>query len=156
MSCVYEEIVHGEALMRSRPDERHERICQRLHDQVGAVVARLTSTRLLPARSVVRIAPGSLLRPDLALVTAATGKLWLAAEIINSHDHRPDTVTKKSAYEESNLPRLWVIDPRYDNVEVYHGSPYGLLLKGILANDELFQEPLLPGFQTTIKQLFQV
>ena len=38
--------------------------------------------------------------PDLALVAAATGKLWLAAEIVSSDDHRPDTVIKKQIYEE--------------------------------------------------------
>jgi hypothetical protein len=119
------------------------------------VVATLTSTRLLEARSVVRLAPGSLVRPDLALVTSSTGKLWLAAEIINSHDHRADTVMKKSVYEELNLPRLWMIDPRYDNVEVYHGGPYGLALQRILAGAARLEEPLLPGFTLTIKTLFR-
>ena len=155
MSSAYEEIVHGESLLRSAPDSRHERICQRLHEQVALSVSTLTSTRLLPARSVVRISPGSLMRPDLALVASATGKLWLAAEVINSRDHQTDTVMKKSIYEEINLPRLWVIDPRYDNIEVYHGSSYGLVLRKILANAEILQEQLLPGFEMTAKQLFE-
>ena len=63
-----------------------------------------------------------MLRPDLALVTAATGKIWLAAEIVDSHDHRPDTVLKKGLYEDYNLARLWMIDPRYNNGELYHGD----------------------------------
>ncbi|MHC1763176.1 MAG: Uma2 family endonuclease [Verrucomicrobiia bacterium] len=154
MSLAYEEIVCGESVIRSAPDSRHERICQRLHEQVGLSASSLTSTRLLAARSVVRITPGSIMRPDLALVTSATGKLWLAAEIINSRDHQADTVMKKSIYEEVNLPRLWMIDPRYDNVEVYHGSPYGLVLRRILANADVLEEPLLPGFGLTVKQLF--
>ena len=155
MSAPYEEIVNGESLMRLAPDPRHERICQRLHHEVASSVAKVESARLLPPRSIVRISPGSLMRPDLALVTSATGKLWLAAEIINSQDHRADTVVKKTLYEEVNLPRLWVIDPRYDNVEVYHGSPYGLVLKRMLAHLELLEEPLLPGFALTPKQLFE-
>lgn len=155
MNLAYEEIVNGESLLRSAPDARHERICQFLHEQVGLAVARLTSTRLLSVRSIVRVSPGSMVRPDLSLVTAATGKLWLAAEIINSHDHRTDTVMKKSIYEELNLPRLWMIDPRYDNVEVYHGSPYGLVLRRILAHAEVLEEPLLPGLALTIRQLFE-
>lgn len=155
MSLAYEEIVCGESLLRSAPDLRHERICLRLHEHVASTVSNLTSTRLLTPRSVVRISPGSMMRPDLALVTAATGKLWLAAEIINSQDHRADTVMKKSIYEEINLPRLWMIDPRYDNVEVYHGSPYGLVLKRILANAEVLDEPLLPGFEITVRHLFE-
>ena len=53
------------------------------------------------------------------------------------------------------LPRLWMIDPRYDNVEVYHSNEYGLILKGILAGGEILSEKLLPEFQVTISELFQ-
>lgn len=154
MIVGYEEIFNGESSLRLAPDVRHESICLRLHEKVALSTGNLNSTRLLTPRSVVRVSPGSIVRPDLALVTAATGKLWLAAEIIASQDHRTDTVTKKSLYEEVKLPRLWMIDPRYDNVEVYHGSPYGLILKKILAGDELLEEPLLPGFKMTVKQVF--
>jgi Uma2 family endonuclease len=47
-----------------------------------------------------------------------------------------------------------MIDPRYDNVEVYHCSEYGLALKSILAGHELLTEKLLPEFQLTITELF--
>src|SRR5262249_44756668 len=94
------------------------------------------------------------LRPDLALVAVATGKLWLAAEIVSSDDHRADTVLKKQLYEEVHLPRLWMVDPRYDNVEIYFGTEYGLMLKSILAGREILSEKLLPEFQITIADLF--
>jgi Uma2 family endonuclease len=93
-------------------------------------------------------------RPDLALITAATGKLWLAVEIINPDDHRADTVVKKQIYEDAKLPRLWIVDPRYDNLEVYHGTEYGLALRGILTGSEVLAESLLPEFQLTIRELF--
>ena len=155
MSETYEEIVEGETYLRMPPGARHEVICTRLHELIAASLANIATTRLLPRRSVVQIASGTLVRPDLALVTVATGKVWLAAEIISSDDHRPDTVTKKQIYEELNIPRLWMIDPRYDNVEVYHGSQYGLMLKRILAGRETLTEQLLPTLQVTIAELFQ-
>ena len=155
MSETYEEIVEGETYLRMPPGARHEVICNRLHELIAASLANIATTRLLPRRSVVQIASGTLVRPDLALVTVATGKVWLAAEIISSDDHRPDTVTKKQIYEELNIPRLWMIDPRYDNVEVYHGSQYGLMLKRILAGRETLTEQLLPTLQVTIAELFQ-
>ena len=155
MSETYEEIVEGETYLRMPPGARHEVICTRLHELIAASLANIATTRLLPRRSVVQIASGTLVRPDLALVTVATGKIWLAAEIISSDDHRPDTVTKKQIYEELNIPRLWMIDPRYDNVEVYHGSQYGLMLKRILAGRETLTEQLLPTLQVTIAELFQ-
>jgi Uma2 family endonuclease len=155
MSETYEEIVAGETYLRMPPGGRHEVICSRLHDLIATSLADVSTTRLLPRRSVVQISSGTLLRPDIAMVTAATGKVWLAAEIISSDDHRPDTVTKKQIYEELNIPRLWMIDPRYDNVEVYHGSQYGLMLKSILAGKEVLTEQLLPAFQLTVVELFR-
>ncbi|HMD55186.1 MAG TPA: Uma2 family endonuclease, partial [Phycisphaerae bacterium] len=91
---------------------------------------------------------------DLALVTAATGKLFLAVEIISRDDHQTDTVTKKEIYEKIRVPRLWVVDPRYDNVEVYHCTEWGLALKGILAGSEVLSDKLIPQFQVTIADLF--
>src|SRR5881392_3123146 len=154
MSEPYEEMVEGETYLRMPPGGRHELICSRLHDLITASLAEISTTRLLPRRSVVQIASGTMVRPDLALVTTATGKIWLVAEIISSDDHRPDTVMKKQIYEELNIPRLWMVDPRYDNVEVYHGSEYGLMLKGILAGRESLSEKLIPEFHMVVNELF--
>lgn len=154
MSQPYAETISGAPLVRSAPGARHELICARLHQCVHASVANLASTRLLPPRSEIRLLADTTVRPDLSLVTAATGKLWLAAEIVSSEDHRSDTVIKKQIYEEMRLPRLWMIDPRYDNVEIYHTSQYGMLLKDILAGRDLLTEKLLPEFQIAIADLF--
>jgi Uma2 family endonuclease len=140
--------------VRSAPGPRHELICARLHQAIQAALRSLTSTRVLVPRSPVQVALDALLCPDLALVTAATGKLWLAAEIISSDDHAPDTVAKKQIYEEIKLPRLWMIDPRYDNVEIYHATQYGLVLQGILAGRQHLSEKLLPALRLTIADLF--
>jgi Uma2 family endonuclease len=156
MSEPYEEIINGETVLRLPPRPRHEQILHRLHHRVTPVVAQLATTRLLPPRTRIDIGPSQQhsLRPDLALVTAASDRLWLVVEIISSDDHHADTVEKKAVYEEMKLPRLWMIDPRYDNVEVYHGTPYGISLKRILATRDLLTEPLLPGFQIGVHELF--
>jgi Uma2 family endonuclease len=154
MSASYEEIIDGETVLRVAPGKRHEQICASLHARVAASLANMTTTRLLVPRSIIQLSAGTLLRPDLTLVTTANHKPWLIAEIVSSEDHRPDTVTKKTIYEDSNVPRLWMIDPRYDNVEVYYGSPYGLALKKIMAGREILQEGLLPNLQIVIEELF--
>jgi len=77
-------------------------------------------------------------------------------KIIDSEDHHTDTVLKKSIYEDSNLARLWMVDPRYDNVEMYYGMAYGLALRGILAGRERLVEALLPGFDLEVAELFAV
>ena len=155
VSEPYEEIVEGETYLRMPPGARHELICSRLHDLVAASLVNISTARLLPRRSIVQISSGTLVRPDVALITSATGKIWLAAEVISSDHHRPDTVVKKQIYEDLNIPRLWMIDPRYDNVEIYHGSQYGLMLKGILAGKETLTEPLLPTLKISVAELFR-
>jgi Putative restriction endonuclease len=154
MSEPYGEVLEGIEIKRLAPGARHELICTRLHDCVRASAANLASTRLLERRAQVRLSSATTVSPDLALVVAPTGKLWLAAEIVSSDDHRSDTVLKKQIYEELRLPRLWMIDPRYDNVEIYHATAYGLALKSILAGREVITEKLLPELQLTIADLF--
>jgi Uma2 family endonuclease len=154
MSRPYEEILDGASLPRSAPGERHETICERLHALMMASVANLPSTQLLAPRTRVQVSHSTAICPDLALVTAATSKLWLAVEIISRDDHRADTVVKKELYEKIRIPRLWMVDPRYDNVEIYHSTEWGLALKGILAGSELLTEKLIPEFQIVITELF--
>ena len=155
MSEPYEETLGGATVVRRPPGARHELICSRLHQIVHASVANLASTRLLAPRAEVVLSSESTVCPDLSLVTVATGKLWLAAEIVSSDDHRADTVIKKQLYEDCKLPRLWMIDPRYDNVEIYHGTPHGLSLRKILAGREKLSEQLLPEFELEIAELFR-
>lgn len=155
MSAPYPETLCGEVLMRLAPDARHEAICNRLHACIHASVANLSSTRLLPPRSRVQVSRDTILCPDLTLVTVPHGKAWLAAEIINSGDNRPDTVIKKQIYEELRIPRLWMIDPRYDNVEIYQTGPYGLCLKEILAGAQVLSEKLIPEFEIVVSELFK-
>lgn len=154
-SLPYQETLSGTPLVRKPPGARHELICERLHRCVRASVEGLKSTRLLPPRSQVRMSTSTVVCPDLALITVATDKLWLAAEIVSSDDHAPDTVVKKQIYEDMKLPRLWMIDPRYDNVELYHATQYGMVLQGILAGSEILSEKLLPEFQIAINELFR-
>ena len=154
MSRPYEEILNGETFPRSAPGARHEAICERLHTLMTASVANLPATQLLAPRAKIHVSPSATICPDLALVTVATGKLWLAVEIISREDHQADTVIKKQLYEDIHVPRLWMIDPRYDNVEIYHCTEWGLSLKGILGGSEVLGESLIPEFQIVIAELF--
>jgi Uma2 family endonuclease len=154
VSRPYEEILDGATLPRCAPGERHETICRRLHREMAAGINGLATTHLLAPRTQVQVSRISTLCPDLALVTAASGKLFLAVEIISRDDHHADTVLKKEFYEKIRVPRLWVIDPRYDNVEIYHGFEFGLKLHGILAGREVLAEKLIPQFQIVIAELF--
>jgi Uma2 family endonuclease len=154
MSEGFQEILDGRVWHRPPPGRRHEDILARLHRTVDRCLGPASPARLLPPRTTISFSPRLLLCPDLALVTAAHGKLWLAAEVIDANDHRPDTVHKKNLYEEMGLPRLWMVDPRYDHIEVYHGGPHGLALQGMLVGRQVLSEKLLPGLHLVVAELF--
>ena len=154
MSDPYEEIIGGEIMLRLPPGDRHELTLERLRTALQSALNGSTAAQLLEPRAQIRLSHSTALRPDLALVTAANGKLWLAIEIVSSDDHQTDTVTKKQVYEDLKVPRLWMVDPRYDNVEVYHATEHGLKLVHILAGREVLDEKLLPQFRMIISELF--
>ena len=121
---------------------------------MNASVANISTAQLLTPRTKIQVARSTALRPDLALIMVATQRLFLAVEIIARGDHNADTVVKKEVYEKIRVPRLWMVDPRYDNVEIYHSTEFGLQLKGILAGREILTEQLLPEFQMVISEIF--
>ena len=156
MDEPYEELIDGEWVLRLPPRSSHEVICVTMHRLLGQTLNITSPSRLLESRSRVVISDKDHFRPDLALLTAATEKLWLAVEIINPEDHYADTVLKKDDYERIKIPRLWIVDPRYENVEVYHATEYGLRLRETLMVKETLVEPLLPAFNLSLKALFTI
>ena len=143
------------SLPRSAPGARHEAICDRLHAVMTASVANLSGHAIAGAAHPESRFPA----PRRSAPTwrwspwppANSGWRWKssAATIISA-----DTVVKKELYEEIRVPRLWMVDPRYDNVEIYHSTEWGLALKGILAGSEVLAETLIPEFQIVIAELF--
>ena len=47
-----------------------------------------------------------------------------------------------------------MVDPRYDNVEIYHSFEFGLKLHGILAGREVLADKLVPQFRLIVAELF--
>ncbi len=109
---------------------------------------------LPPRRTPLELRPGCRVAPDLALTRAADGWLCLAVEVIQPGDHHRDTVVKKQLYMDCRLPRLWIVDSRYHNVEIYGTGEFGFRLETILANHHPLTDPDLPGFSRTMDELF--
>lgn len=154
MAEPYEELIDGEWVFRIPPRHTHEAIVLSLHRRMAEAINALSSTRLLEPRAQVSLAEKHQFRPDLCLVTLATDKPWLAVEVLNPEDHHTDTVLKKDVYEALRIPRLWIVDPRYENVEVYHATQHGLVLRDTLMIKETLVDPLLPGFSLSIREIF--
>jgi len=150
----YHEVLAGRIVVRARPCLRHERICAKLHEVVKRALEGNDAYIQLEIRSEIKLAEDTILRPDLSVVFRESGKLFLAAEVIDSQDHKIDTVYKKDIYELYRVPKLWVLDPRYDNVEVYESTEYGLLLRQMLAGHAVLKESAFPNMEIPVENLF--
>jgi Uma2 family endonuclease len=162
MTEGYEEMIDGEVQLRRAPTAEHERLVDRLHGLVSTTLSPNSALRLLPPRSGLRLTESLTLRPDLAIVRVpsstteedATPQLYLVGEVLHPGDHHLDTVVKKQMWADLQLPRLWMIDPRYLNVEVYGCGEYGFTLLNILAHRDELTDPLLRGFACSMNHLF--
>ena len=161
MSESYEELIAGQRILRRPPTATHEMLVDRLHNLVGKNIPLNSTLRLLAPRSELNLDGHSVLRPDLAVIRVGPDtvesepvELYLVAEVLQPGDHHIDTVVKKQVLTDGRLPRLWIVDPRYLNVEIYGIKRQGFTLLEILANDNPLTDPHLPGFRCPMNELF--
>ena len=134
---------------------------ERLHRLVAKSLTDNSALRLLRPRTELELGDAGRLRPDLTVVRTVAaaaeppeGQLYLVAEVLLPGDHHVDTVIKKQLWADARLPRLWMVDPRYLNVEVYGCGEWGFTLLDILANHHALSDPHLPGLSCPMDELF--
>ena len=157
MSDAYEEIIQAETYYRAPPSLGHEILVGRLHRLVAAAIPLNSALRLQPPRTELLLDKLTTVRPDLTVIRTLPGEaaqLYLVAEVLDPGDHHVDTVVKKQLWSDARLPRLWMVDPRYLNVEVYVCGEYGFTLGDILANHHPLTDPHLPGLNCPMEELF--
>ncbi|MET0262712.1 MAG: Uma2 family endonuclease [Rariglobus sp.] len=154
MSDPYQELIDGETFIRGPLNAPHEQLCERLHAWFTAHLPANSAFKLLPRRASLPLRTGTNVCPDLALVRRDTGQLYLAIEVLQPGDHHPDTVLKKQVYSDCRTPRLWIVDSRYQNVEIYATGPAGFRLESILASHEKLPESVLGGATYLVADLF--
>jgi len=161
MNGAYEELIAGQRVQRRTPTPEHEILVARLHALVAKSLPLNSTLRLLGPRAELELDGHSVLRPDLAIVQmrptvdgSRRVQLYLVAEVLQPGDHHVDTVAKKQIWSDGLLPRLWIVDPRYFNVEVYGCGNHGFTLFEILANHQPLTDPYLPGFRLSMPELF--
>ncbi len=158
MSEAYEEVIRGETACRPPPAD-HEILVGRLHALVAGCLPPNSTLRLLPPRASLQLADDCILRPDLTVIRTdpdltGAARLYLVADVLLPGDHHIDTFIKKQLWADSRLPRLWMVDPRYLNVEVYSRGEYGFTLTDILAHHHRLTDPHLPGLGCSMDELF--
>jgi Uma2 family endonuclease len=77
----------------------------------------------------------------------------LVVEIISINDRYSDINAKVELYLKDGVQMIWILDPQRKTVTVHtHGSKQHITLS---TDDILKADPVIPGFQVTISQLFE-
>jgi Uma2 family endonuclease len=111
---------------------------------------------------IIRRNPDTLRGADVAFVSnerialaSPDGYLDLApeliVEIVSPNDRWTDTTAKLEDYFSIGVALVWLVDPQRQRVSCYR-SPTNLDVLGLA--DTLTAEPMLPGFQLPVAELF--
>ena len=154
MADPYEEVLDGRPLIRGPINGPHELLCDRLHAWVAHNLPHNSALQLLRRRSLVKLRPDTEIRPDLALIRRNDPRLYLAVEVLQNSDRHPDTVIKKNILAACLVPRLWIVDGRYQNIELYVTNGGRFRLEAILTDNDLLSDAALSGARYLLSDLF--
>jgi Uma2 family endonuclease len=95
--------------------------------------------------------------PELAVATPEgqaifEGSPTLAIEILSPSDKQKDIDDKVASYLASDVPHVWVIQPRSRTITAYHP---GVEPRFFTASQQIDAEPHLPGFRMPVASLFE-
>src|SRR5205823_2661018 len=104
-------------------------------------------------------------QPDLAFFSerrrrfltekGAEGAPDLVIEILSPKTAHLDLDQKRVVYARTGVDELWVVDPEGEEVRVYHLREDPDLPKVSLRSGDVLKTSLLPGFEVSIKKIFQ-
>jgi Uma2 family endonuclease len=152
----------------SAPNIHHQRIVGRLYLELGNYIRQHPSAgEVLLGPFDVVLSDFDVVEPDLLFVADwqrqimtsrnASGAPALVVEVLSPSTRRVDEVLKRRLFDEHQVREYWLVDPVRAVVTVHRRAPDGRLsdLGELTAeHDETLTTPLLPGFSTSVRQLF--
>lgn len=124
------ELINGELVRyKSAPSPWHQRVLARLNDVFRSYVESRQLGEVFFAPMAVFLDEENAPQPDLLFIPTADRHLvtdegiegvpTLVVEVISPTSIVRDRVTKKELYERVGVAEYWIVDPQYQEIEVY-------------------------------------
>jgi len=120
------QIVDGRHFVSPAPSLRHQEVALRLAMELVRAVEDRRRGRVFVAPVDVHLAPGTIVQPDLVVLSnrrtsrigtkKITGAPDLLVEILSPSHRTFDTVLKRERYERAGVRELWLVDPDTDSL----------------------------------------
>ena len=125
----YYELINGYIMKKSAPRPEHQRISMKLSRAIANYLFDNRIGEIFAAPIDVFLDKINAVQPDLIFIASANqekittdgiiGIPDLVIEIISPTSVIRDRVDKKNLYERLNIQEYWIIDPQYQDVEIY-------------------------------------
>jgi Uma2 family endonuclease len=160
------ELINGYIMKKSAPRPQHQKVSMYLSILLGTFINDKKLGELFAAPIDVFLDDWNALQPDLVFVAnqnrhiitddGIIGIPDLVVEIISPSSVLRDRVDKKNIYEKLGVKEYWIIDPSYQDIEVYHiqNGRYELL-SGVTMFEGELKSSVLDGILVSLSDLFE-
>lgn len=126
------ELVDGELLVTPAPSGRHQRLVLDLAFLLRDYLKREPVGEIRLGPSALELETGERYEPDLFVVPAVGSRRpaaehravrpLLICEVVSPASARHDRITKRRAFQRSDVPEYWIIDADARAIEIWHPS----------------------------------
>lgn len=159
------ELVKGELITMPLPGEEHGAVIVNIAVPLALYVKRNDLGVVYGADTGFQIErnPDTVLGPDVAFVRKARvketgiskgyrfGAPDLVVEVVSPSDNMKKVDQKTQRWLSARTRMVWLVDPKTRTVKVYEGSDK---VKVLGEADDLTGDPVLPGFQLPVAEIF--
>jgi Uma2 family endonuclease len=124
------EIIDGEHYMTPAPETYHQTLSGRIQFQLYEQIQERELGVVFTAPTDVQLSEIDIVQPDLLVILAARksivspakviGPPDLVIEIISESTGRKDRELKLGLYQKARVPEYWLVDPKSQQITVYH------------------------------------
>jgi Uma2 family endonuclease len=153
-------------LKKSAPSPQHQNISMNLSIQLGTFIKNSGLGKLFAVPIDVFLNDTNAVQPDLVFVAKENQEMVtndgimgvpdLVVEIISPSSVLKDSVDKKNLYERLNVKEYWIIDPQYQDIEVYtvQNGRYELL-SDVTMFEGTLKSSIFEGISINLGELFE-
>ncbi len=163
---AYYELINGYIMKKSAPRPQHQNISVNLSFYLFGFIKEKKMGKLFTAPIDVFLDNLNAVQPDLVFIPTENQAMItddgiigipdLMVEIISPSSVIRDRVDKKNLYERLNVKEYWIIDPQYQDIEVYtiQNGRYELY-SGVTMFEGELKSIVFEGLTINLAELFE-
>ena len=163
---AYYELINGYLMKKSAPRPQHQRISMKLSRAIANYLFENKKGEIFASPIDVFLDDLNAVQPDLVFIPTENKAMItdggiigipdLMIEIISPSSVIRDRVDKKNLYEKLNVKEYWIIDPQYQDIEIYtmQNGRYELY-SGVTMFEGELKSTIFEGITINLAELFE-